>query len=130
MRTKKYIPLGQGLIRDLDFSGYNGETGQTIRIVTRGNHRDQEVKIVIRDVLGSELEGGFASWDEMAGWWSYITTGTMPAGEIILITAGADSSAGKATWEVTCVPLDLHLATEFKTAPWALASGLGRWKQN
>jgi hypothetical protein len=130
MRTKKYISLGQGLITDLDLSSYTGETGQTIRIVTPGNHRDQEVKVVIRDVLGSELEGGFATWDEVAGSWSYFTTATMPPGEIILITADADSPAEKSTRDVTCVPFDLHLATEFKTAPWAVASGLGRWKEN
>ena len=89
IKTDKYLPLGQGLITALDLAGYNGRSGYTIKITTRGDHQEQKVRVVIRDLLGCAIEDGFAKWDETTATWCYLTTANVLLDEILLVTAMA-----------------------------------------
>jgi hypothetical protein len=130
MGNKKYLPLGQGLIRKLNLSGYTGQSGYTIRITAQREHLDHRVRVVIRDLLGCAIEEGPAQWDATTAAWCYLTTADVRFEEILLITVAVASAHHQAETQVTCVPFDLHFCTEFKTAPWAKAAASGRWKDN
>ena len=47
-----------------------------------------------------------------------------------ILTATAANSQEQTIRQAIYVPLTLRWASEFKTAPWAHAVGLGRWRNN
>jgi hypothetical protein len=130
MTAKNQALVSPGLITNLDLSEYWGRSGSIIRIATRTGHRDFPVRVSIKDILGVLIEQGVAAWHEPSAKWRYKTKAQVPPGEIWILTVTAANPQEQTTREAICVPLTLRWPTEFKTAPWAHAAGLGRWLDN
>ena len=126
--SKKHRSINQGLISTLDLNGYTGQRGQIIRLKPHGDHRTQQVRVVLRDVLGVAFEEGFAIWDDTAGTWAYLTTTQAPPDEIILVTAFTSNPTDPSVREAAWIHVDLRRPINFETEE--KAADLGRWKDN
>ena len=66
--------FGTPKVLQLDFDGWTGEIGQTIRVKARDNIMVAAVTVVIRDPQKNFLEMGEAVRSEAGGpWWNYTT---------------------------------------------------------
>ena len=86
-------------ITALDVTGWNGQTGQTIRIKAIDDVRISRVSVVITDGNGTVFEQGNAQPGD-ASWWTYITTAPANGNRRLEITA-LDLPGNKAqtTWQ-------------------------------
>ena len=130
MTHKTDLTSDQNFSARLDLTQYHGEPGQPIAIRTRSGLVDHRVGIIIRDVLGTVLEEGPADWSKPDACWIYTAKAHVGANEIWMLSLIVAGPQGTTTTRIIAVPLRLHLASDFDSAAWAVASGLGRWKNN
>lgn len=80
-------------IRDIDLSDYTGAKGECIRINAHDLVAVAEVRVVIRNQGGEQLEHGPALHPGVGNCWSYHAQSSLLAGQIVQITVSATDHA-------------------------------------
>jgi len=80
----------------IDASGWNGSTGQSIRVKAQDDTHVVKVHVTISDVNGNVLEQGEAVQDDGL-WWNYTTQTSVTMNPIPSVTASAQDLPGNRT---------------------------------
>ena len=84
-------------IDEWDASGYKGQIGNSIKIITSDNFGVITLHVNIVDEQGTSLENGYAVDTSGSGDWEYTAKTTIPSGKPIIVNVVATDRPGNTT---------------------------------